>query len=127
MNEMQALMDGMSAEWQRERAASQMTLGKLIKRLESFPPEQLVNGIQEPHSYRGYYSDLAFESPKTQSLACVALEICRKAMGEVFEGYKGGDFQMGKNTPVWSANYGSCGMKIMGIRDDGTLELAEDE
>jgi hypothetical protein len=45
----------------------------------------------------------------------------------VFMGYKGGDFVMGALTPVWVANYGSCGQKLMAIRPDGTLETAENE
>lgn len=126
MNDIQAMMDGMSAQWMRERAESQMTLGKLIERLESMPPDVTVERISEPHSYRGYYSDLAFEPCGMVAVKDV-LEICRKAMGEVFEGYKGGDFQMGRNTPVWSASYGCCGKKIMAVNDDGTLVLAEDE
>jgi len=115
----------MSAQWQKERAESQMTLGKLIERLQSIPPETMID-IAEPHSYRGYYSDLAFKSGG-KITATAALSMCRAAMGEVFQGYKGGDFQMGRNTPVWCASYGCCGQKIMGIRDDGTLELADDE
>lgn len=119
------MIDEMSAQWMRERAASQMTLGKLIERLESLPPETMIEGIREPHSYRGYYSDLAFELGDKVT-AAKALETCRACMGEVFEGYKGGDFQMGRNTPVWLASYGVCGLKIMAIHDGGTLELAED-
>jgi hypothetical protein len=122
---LQAMMDGMSAQWQKERAESQMTLGKLIERLESLPPETMLD-LAEPHSYRGYYSDLAFEKGD-EITAAAALTMCRAAMGEVFQGYKGGDFQMGRNTPVWRASYGCCGQKIMGVRDDGTLELADDE
>lgn len=110
----------------RERAAIQMTLGKLIERLEAMPPETMIEGICAPHSYRGYYSDLAFERGEKVT-AAKALETCRGCMGEVFEGYKGGDFQMGRNTPVWLASYGCCGPKIMAIRDDGTLELKEYE
>ena len=34
MLNMQALVDGMSAQWQRERAATQLTLGALIAALE---------------------------------------------------------------------------------------------
>jgi hypothetical protein len=125
MNQMQALVDGMSAQWQRDRAASQMTLGKLIERLETLPPETMLD-LASPHSYRGYYSDLAFEIGD-KIAAADALKMCRAAMGEVFQGYKGGDYQMGRNTPVWRASYGCCGQKIMAVRDDGTLELAEDE
>lgn len=126
MNNIQAMMDGMSAQWQKERSASQMTLGTLIDTLAAMPPETELEGFGEAHSYRGYYSDLAFEKLEEKTTAGKAHEMARACMGEIFEGYKGGDFQMGRNTPVWIANYGSCGMKIMAIREDGTLELAED-
>lgn len=124
---LQAMMNGMSAEWQKDRAATQMTLGKLIDKLESLPKESKLEGWGSPHSYRGYYSDLAFERIDENKTVGEFLKLCRKCMGEVFQGYKGGDFQMGRNTPVWFANYGSCGQKIMDIKSDGTFELAEDE
>lgn len=118
-------MNSTHAQWQRERAASQMTLGRLIDRLETLPPGTMVD-LAKPHSYRGYYDDLAFDRGDKIPVA-EALKLCRGAMGEVFEGYKGGDFQMGRNTPVWRASYGRCGHKIVSVRDDGTLELADDE
>ncbi len=121
------MMDGMSAQWQRDRAAAQMTLGKMIERLEAMPPETMIEGIKAPHSYRGYYCDIAFERVENRIAASAALALCKSAMGEVFEGYKGGDFQMGRNTPLWLASYGCCGQKIMGVRDDGSLELANDD
>jgi len=120
----QALIDGMSQQWQKERAGTQMTLGELINRLERVPPKTLVK-LGEPHSYRGYYCDLAFEC--VESTAGEALAMCRECLGEVFIGYKGGDYQMGKMTPVWLAYYGSCGKKIMTIEDDGSLVTEEDE
>ena len=40
---------------------NQMTLGKLIQELEKLPKDKLIEKIGKPHSYRGYYSDLAFE------------------------------------------------------------------
>lgn len=126
-SDIQRMMDEMSAQWRRDRAESQMTLGKLIERLESMSPDATVKGFENPHSYRGYYTDLAFESSPDTVTVAKALEICRACMGEEFQGYKGGDYQMGRNTPVWLADYGCCGLKIMGIRDDGTLETAEDE
>lgn len=126
-HQLQAMMDALSARWMRERAETQMTLGKLIDRLEALPPGQAIEAINEPHSYRGYYSDLAFERADGTQTASEALTICRSAMGEVFQGYKGGDYTMGRNTPVWIASYGCCGDKIMAIRDDGTIELGKDE
>lgn len=126
MNNIKAMMNEMAAQWQKERSESQITLGKLIDTLAAMPPETELEGFGEAHSYRGYYSDLAFEKMEEKTTSGKVLEMARACMGEVFTGYKGGDFQMGRNTPVWLANYGSLGMKVMAIRDDGTLELAED-
>ena len=127
MFNMQHLVDGMSKQWQDERALTQMTLGTLIDRLKAMPPEALIDGMRAPHSYRGYYSDLAFTATGQKMTVQDALVLCKDAMGEVFEGYKGGDFQMGRKTPVWIAEYGHCGMKIISLRDDGVLVLGEDE
>jgi hypothetical protein len=123
----QAMIDGLSNQWQKERSDSQMTLGELIDTMAAIPTETEIEGFGEPHSYRGYYCDLAFEKIEGKITASQAHEIARACMGEIFEGYKGGDFQMGRNTPVWIANYGSCGLKIMSIGNDGKFELAEEE
>ena len=127
MNNMQALIDGLSAQGQRERAESQMTLGGMIETLEAMPEEEEIEGINAPHSYRGYYDDLAFECTGNKAKAADVLAMCREAMGQVFEGYKGGDYVMGALTPLWIASYGCCGNKILAIEDDGTFETAEDE
>ena len=122
----QDLMDGMSARWMRERAETQMTLGKLISALESMPICAEVANLKEPHSYRGYYSDLAFELGQGKRLASDLLSECKKAMGEVFYGYKGGEYVMGSKTPVWIAEYGCTGLKLMDIHIGGEIETAED-
>jgi hypothetical protein len=122
----QAMVDGMNAASMRERAQTQMTLGKLIERLEAMPADTLIDGLHDEHSYRGYYSDLAFTPCAERVSAGALLALCCGAMGQVYEGYKGGDFVMGARTPVWIANYGDCGRKLMAIRDDGTLETAGD-
>ena len=127
MNNMQALMDGMSAQWQSERAETQMTLGGMITTLEAMPKEAEIQGISEPDSYRGYYSDLAFKATEGKIKVADALEMCRAAMGKVFTGYKGGDYMMGELTPLWLADYGCCGKKIMAIGDNGVLETEEDD
>jgi len=125
--DIQILIDGMNAQSMRKRAETQMTLGKMIAALEALPANAEIDGIGSPHSYRGYYSDLAFEQKERKITVTEALAMCKAAMGKVFEGYKGGDFVMGELTPVWIAEYGSCGNKLMAIREDGALELAEDE
>ena len=48
-------------------------------------------------------------------------------MGQVFCGYKGGDFVMGALTPVWVSEYGCCGPKLMALHVGGEVETAEDD
>jgi len=55
------------------------------------------------------------------------LEECKAAMGQVFYGYKGGDYVMGALTPVWLASYGCCGQKLMALHVDGEIETADDD
>lgn len=125
---LQALVDGMSAQWQRERAETQMTLGKLIAALEAMPSDAEVTNLNSPHSYRGYYSDLAFERGEGTRPAAELLAECKAAMGQVFEGYKGGDYVMGALTPLWVSEYGhSSGEKLMAVMRGGGIETAQDE
>lgn len=121
------MIDGMSAQWQRERAETQMTLGKLIAALEAMPEGAEVANLRDAHSYRGYYSDLAFELSDDTRPAVELLSECRAAMGQVFCGYKGGDFVMGALTPMWVAHYGCTGKKLMALNSDGTIETADDD
>jgi hypothetical protein len=124
MNEshIKAMLEGLSAELQRQRAATQMTLGDLISELEAMPKDAVVANLCEPHSYRGYYSDLAFKLQDGTRLASDLLSDCRAAMGMVFYGYKGGDFVMGSLTPIWVAEYGCCGRRLMALGVDGEIE-----
>ena len=102
----QVWMDGMSKAWAKERAASQMTLGELIAALDELPTGRRVVGFGEPHSYRGYYEDLAFEPSQEAETVAELRERCQNCMGQIFEGYKGGDFPMHANTAVWISSYG---------------------
>ena len=126
MNNAQAMFDGLSAYWQRERAKTQMTLGRMIEVLEGMPETTKIEGLGCLDSYRGYYRDLAFEPEEGKSPVSEILVTCRAAMGKVFTGYKGGDFIMGALTPMWLAHYGTCGEKIIAINKDGTIETVED-
>jgi hypothetical protein len=90
-----------------------MTLGQLIETLEKVADKsQAVKlGFGRPHSYRGYYDQLAFE-PKENVTVAEMLKDAKESLGETFMGYKGGYFTMDKYTDVWLANYGSCGEGI---------------
>ncbi len=120
----QAVIDYMNAQWKKERAATQLTLGKLISELED--RTGTVQGFKDVHSYRGYYCDLSLEPSDKFIPVEEALAILRSAMGKTFTGYKGGDNMMGDSTPLWYSYYGSCGSKIMAVNDDGSFELEED-
>lgn len=124
---LQTLVDRMSQQWKRERAETQLTLGKLIAALETMPPDAPITNLLEPHSYRGYYEDLAFEQGEGTRTVGELLADCKAAMGQVFQGYKGGDFVMGALTPVWVASWGDCGKKLIAIGTNGSIETAEDE
>lgn len=119
MIDLQALVDGMSQQWQKERAETQLTLGKLIDALKAMPPGAQVANLHKPHSYRGYYDDLAFEIGEATRSAKDLLAECQAAMGEVFIGYKGGEFVMGRNTPLWVASYSRTGKKLMSVAEGG--------
>ena len=121
---LQTLFNEMALQWQKERSQSQMTLGQMIDYLKTLDPNTEIQGFCSPHSYRGYYQDLAFEPIETEKVS-VLLELCYDALGEEYEGYKGGEFIMHKNTPIWIASYGCCGKKIIGYKN-GKLELEED-
>lgn len=126
INNLQLMFDGFSAARKAERAKTQMTLGAIIDRLKQFEPEAMIDGIAFPHSYRGYYSDLAFEKIEYQRTAIALLEDCRSVLGMTLQGYKGGDYDMSQSTPVWIASYGSCGTRIIEITDDGVIVTADE-
>jgi hypothetical protein len=114
-------------KWQRERANTQITLGKLIKVLKMMPKNTEVANLNYPHSYRGYYMDLAFEISDGTRLASDLLVECRATLGKVFEGYKGGYYVMDVHTPIWVANYGLCGEKLLTIGKDGLIITTTDD
>lgn len=82
-----------------------MRLREVIQRLEAIPADTVFTpGFGHPHSYRGYYEQLAFE-PSGCTTAGDMLAYARSAVGSVFEGYKGGEYQMGLDTKCHIASY----------------------
>lgn len=90
------------------------TLGKLISTLEEHADCTLRVGFCNPHSYRGYYDQLAFEPTPNEQLVEEALEVVRPCLGWTFEGYKGGGFTMDDHTECWFAWYGQSGGQQIG-------------
>ena len=86
-----------------------MTLGDLIEFLADEDQDRvLVLGFSNPHSYRGYYDQLAFEPEENVTIASM-LECAKAADGATYEGWKGGDFLMREFTDCWIAPVGECG------------------
>lgn len=118
----QAMVDGWSKAWQKERSKTQLTLGGLIALLRVLEPERKVAGLGNLDSYRGYYSDLAFEPCGGQTTVAALLQECLDAMGKEFTGYKGGEYLMGESTPLWVSEYGTAsGERLMDLDASGDV------
>jgi hypothetical protein len=70
-------------------------------------------GFHGPHSWRGDYSELAFEPAENIPVAAM-LAAARSALGATFEGYKGGSYEMYPGTPCWVAWYGEGAGETIG-------------
>ena len=125
-------------------SSTQLTLGELIEKLEARGVNQKENGEYESKwisfdfgsaiptsldSWRGSYSELAlgyalsgregegdYENTTVESL----LKELKNSVGKTFYGWKGGDFIMDKDTPIWVANSGSSDSTgVIGVLDIG--------
>ncbi len=113
-----ALNNAMVAARQEElKNSPQILLGELILKLEAVQDKQkpvvfdFGSHPTDLGSWRGSYCELALgytEGVCPPALGRI-LDNCKAAFGETFQGYKGGDYVMGKATPVWVANYGESG------------------
>lgn len=89
-----------------------MRLGDLILWLKAQNRRAIVqDGFGSPHSYRGSYDCVAF-TPKGSTTFGEMLYYAQCANGQVFEGYKGGEFLMGEDTECYIADYGDIGEPI---------------
>ena len=115
------ISDQVAADVRAEsESAGQMTLEAFISALEAMPQNARCHFAGstfspcDPDSYRGFYDQLAFNRGHSRSVSEV-LETARGAMGQMFEGYKGGEYWMTGNPMIWAAPYGSCGDRIVGV------------
>lgn len=91
-----------------------LDLGDLIARLEREDPARVLPiGFAYPHSFRGYYEQLAFEPRRNITIGEV-LAAARSALGATYEGYKGGEYTMTEWTTCWIANEGSSSDNLIG-------------
>ncbi|MEQ1733643.1 MAG: hypothetical protein ABL940_08220 [Bacteroidia bacterium] len=120
----------------------QLTLGEFIAEIESvgcttsngeykricfdfgnFVPTNL-------HSWRGFYEEIALgygeieynKDPNAVKKinAKDILNELKWAIGKDYQGYKGGEYTMTENTPVWVGNYGDSNYTaVVGVLDNG--------
>jgi hypothetical protein len=124
-------------------SSPQLTLGQIIEKLEPIVAKQrdkkdeaIVQydfGTAIPtsfQSWRGAYCELALgycltgydngSNNRMPVSVSKLLDMCKNAIGETFEGWKGGYFTMNENTPVWVDNPGNASNTgITEIVDDG--------
>lgn len=94
-----------------------LTLGELIAYLKTIPPDEPVKKFEHPHSYRGYYNDLAIEPVNDKFTAGEFLSmLLNEALDKKFYGWKGGEYKMHKDVDVCIAHKGSCGERQEPIR-----------
>ncbi len=127
--------------------SEQLTLGELILKLEQIEPTYVdyEKKTQDKNvcfdfeyavptgvsSWRGSYDELAltfdftgyehFSKDKPEPMTLTAfLKLLKETIGKEFTGWKGGEFVMGKTTPVWVANVGNSG-------NTGVVDVTSDD
>jgi hypothetical protein len=110
--------------------SDQLTLGEMISKLDAIEqrneePEVVYDfGYLFPteiDSWRGSYDELAlnYKSEGEKMKLSEFLSMLKNAVGKEYTGYKGGEFIMTENTPVWVSNYGeACDTAVIDIVDD---------
>ena len=111
---------------QSERAKTQMTLGSFITRLKQLDQSLRMKGLYAPHC-DCQYGDIAFmrfsDNPKVSKV----LQMVSDCKGRTFGGYGGGNYKMGKDTPVWIVDGNCIYTRLMSVGDDGTLVTAHED
>jgi hypothetical protein len=117
--DLDTFFDGMMGAMRNTRTVYHLTLGELIDALQSTKDSAQVEidrgGFPgDFKSYRGYYADLAVDICPDPVSVCEFLAKAEAAVGQTFIGYKGGDFVMDEDTPLWVSPYGiASGMAIV--------------
>jgi len=132
--DLQKMFDTIGEASRLTRSNYHLTLGGLPALLEDAPPDANVvfdfgGSPTQPHSYRRYYSDLAFEPTDGDVTVSRLREGLSNCLGRTFEGWKGGDYTMKEDTPLWAAHEGCTGRAMVsgGMRGNvfviGTKQL----
>jgi len=125
------------ARSKRMLTSPQITLGELISKIKPIVDNQKNRESKEEatvrfdfeylfptelDSWRGSYAELAlnFKSEGNEMTVTAFYNMLKEAIGKEFTGYKGGEFIMNEDTPVWVANYGNSGSTaVVEVVDNG--------
>ena len=130
MSDFQKMMDAIAEQDMKRRSQYHLTLGALadicihsykLGRVLAYANGNL-NPKLEVNSYRGYYCDLAIATTTDPDEICRTKdfgELLKRTIDTPLTGYKGGNFLMGKDTPLWLSDYGEyTGLAIMDASED---------
>lgn len=137
--DLQEILENATAKMRADRLKNspQLTLGELIAKLEPIAEKQEEVKKKYDHeaevvfdfeylkptglsSWRGSYAELALEFDGEKGFTVSEfIALLKGAIGKTYTGYKGGDFVMGKTTPIWVANWGNSGNTgVIGVIDN---------
>ena len=131
----QMVLNALQDALRETRSSYHLTLGELIIFLDSV--EERGRGGQpvifgddyytypcDVESYRGYSCDLALTDDghiDGGATVTTLLNALNAALDREFTGYKGGEFTMDHNTPLWRARYGQApDHAIVGVEQEST-------
>ena len=109
-----------------------MTIQELIDELWLFKDDAVIKNVDlsDYGSDRGDYSCFYIgEGEIKKHTAKEIVEFLYSIDGQIFTGYKGGEFLMTLDTPIRLGGYGCCGSDIEGvfIDFDGEAYIAKEE
>jgi len=130
-----AMLQAVGDSLRNTRSAYHLTLGELIDYLEIkvaglendlpvvFSDDFMLHPC-EANSYRGYFTDVAIGTqPGGWTKSCSVsslLTLLSEVIDQDLTGYKGGEFTMGRDTPLWRSNYGKVSSDaIVGVTMHG--------
>lgn len=126
MIDIQALMNTISETARDTRKDYHLCLGDFLSQLRDADPEATIP-LANPHSYRGYYSDLALEpTPGAPIKVWQLINQLSDVIDTELTGYKGGEFLMSADTPLWVAHYGCTGQALISF-DPATVTFTTKE
>ena len=90
----------LTAKERKDHVGIGLTLGRLIDALSECDSKKVLpKGFSKPHSWRGIYEELAFEPAENVTVGAMLAD-AQAAVGKTYQGWKGGDYTMTRDTAV---------------------------